>query len=189
MRPGDGGGGAASLFSKPMPQGRGSPQAVRIPAEQLQKSVDRLHGVHRSRPQQLEPITPRRVLSKEQQDVAVNRLYHETILRRKAQLEALQRKRPDFQRLPKTLPGMVIDTAVARLHDETMDRRRQDKEKLSSRFLAEKLVTRKMDKEGQATANSRLYDEAMAKQKQKRELLEAKLLGPLPTLRLATRAQ
>lgn len=176
------------MFSRPLADARIAPTHMRIAAERLQKSVQRLHGVPRAQPK-LEPITPRKILSKEAQEAAVNRLYHETTVRRKAQLEALERKRPDFQTMPQRLPGMVIDTATARLHDETMDRRKAEKEKLQSRFLAERLVTRKNDKTSQRSANSRLYDAAVAQRKERRDALEAKLLAPLPTLRLATRAQ
>jgi len=177
------------LFSRPMAEARIAPTPMkRIPADQLQKSVQRLHGVPRANPK-LEPITPRKVLTKEAQEAAVNRLYHETTVRRKAQLEALERKRPDFQRMPQRLPRLVTDAATARLHDETMERRKADKEKLQGRFLAEKLISRKNDMESQRSANSRLYDSAVAQRKERREALEAKLLGPLPSLRLNTYKQ
>lgn len=161
-----------------------SPRKVKLPQEQIDKSVVRLYSSHRKeRP--LKDLVETKQLTQEQQDSSIKRLYSQSVEAQKNAVAALEKRLTANQTVgqpaPKVLEVHEISEAVARLYDQARQKKEYSTEKLAKKYVPPKEEHR-LSADHQTEVNDRLFRKACSSAQSSRAALYDKFVTQhLPT--------
>lgn len=134
--------------------------AKKLPAEELKASADRLSTQHRKEVD-LPPLVEKRVLSDDQMKHSLERLYTQTVERKKKMLEELDKKaHPDLAKHVQ-LDQDVLQNAFTRLHDGSMNQKKENMNKLKKKYMHQGGDKKTLNKEELVASAQRLCNGSM----------------------------
>jgi hypothetical protein len=170
-----------------------SSPARRLTDEEVKACADRLSRpvLHGNDP--LPPLVEKRTLSKAQLDQSVDKLYTQSVSRKKQMLEQITKKRIEQEGVSeaKVIPSIDLDCTFERLYTQQMEQKRKNELKLKEQTNKEKANARRFqNKDEQTESAKRLCDATIEKAREAhRNLFEKYVNSTAPKYRKMTKEE
>jgi hypothetical protein len=176
----------AAADDQPSPSRRLTDDEVKACADRLSRPV--LHGND-----PLPPLVEKRTLSKAQLDQSVEKLYTQSVSRKKQMLEQITKKRMEQEGVSeaKVIPSIDLDCTFERLYTQQMEQKRKNELKMKEQTNKEKANARRFqNKDEQTESAKRLCDATIEKAREAhRNLFEKYVNSTAPKYRKMTKEE
>lgn len=161
----------------------------KLTEDEVKQCADRLsHPIVRNN-EVLPPLVPRRVLSKEQLDQSVSKLYTQSIAKKKQLVEEINKKKHDEELKPKVIPTNELEGTFDRLYTQQMEQKRKNDQRLKEQQAAAN-KSRKLNKDEQLESAKRLCDATIEKAREAhRSLYEKYVTATEPKYKRMTKEE
>lgn len=175
---------ASNSHDQPSPSRKLTDEEVRACADRLCRPV--IHGAD-----PLPPLVERRTLSKEQLQQSVQKLYTQSVNRKKMMMEEISKKREKEEGVAETkvIPSIDLDCTFERLYTQQMEQKRKNALKLKEEKANERARARRFQNRDEQTESAkRLCDATIEKARDAhRNLFEKYVSNTAPTYRKMTK--